>query len=172
MVVPLADEYQMAFLKRDCVKIFMWILKAGDCSLKKQLDIYFFTETYIRSQDMLNFTADFLSKFSITKLMQQPVYGKLKNKGLILEKRLEIMEKVTTDESVCSLNENVAELKRKLISNVNEMAQVREGHYCYSCGGVGGSIYCSTCIIIIHDNIESNISEVIDEIGSKPLIMK
>ena len=178
ILAPLADEYRMEFLKRDCVKIFKQMIKTSACPLKTQLDIYFFVETYIGSQDVLQFCAAFLSQFRITNIMQQSVYGKIQQKGIILEKRLEMIEKVTTVESVCSVNANLAELKNKCRYGVNKMPEVKQqwdnnDNRCPSCkanGGYIGRAYrpCISCVTNIYITTQSLVSKMISEIRLKP----
>ena len=107
------------------MKTFKKMMKTGVCPLKKQLDIYFFTEMYLDCREMLNFCADFLSQFSLATLLHESVYDKIQQKGIILERRLEMMEKVTTDESVRFLNENVMKMEKSCNDSVNTMAELK-----------------------------------------------
>ena len=173
ILAPLANEYQVAFLKRDCVKTFRKMMKTGDCSLEKQLDIYFFTETYIGCQETLYFCADFLCKFSLANLMKESVYGKFEQKGIILERRLEMIEKATTDESVRFLNENVTKMEKSCRKSVNTMARLKlqwtaEAKLCdYHCliGELTFEyiIKCFDCFTILHNNIQLIVKQLIVE---------
>ena len=178
ILAPLANEYQVAFLKRDCVKTFKKMMKTGDCSLKKQLDIYFFTETYIGCQETMNFCADFLCKFSLAKLMQESVYGKLQQKGIILERRLEMIEKVTTYESVRILNENVIRMEKSCRNSVKTMPHLKsqwtqKANECKILIHIGeptfeSIITCIGCLTIVHDNIQYIVRKRIEDMSLKP----
>ena len=183
ILTPLASEYQLAFLKRDCVKTFKKIMKTGVCPLKKQLDIYFFTEMYLDCREMLNFCADFLSQFSLATLLNESVYDKIQQKGIILERRLEMMEKVTTDESVRFLNENVMKMEKSCNDSVNTMAELKsqwtkrsngcsyrfmsEIRWCHD-EKFESVISCHQCLTYVHNIVQPIVMKRIDDMCLKP----
>ena len=92
LVNPLADEYQIRFLKEECHKVMLKMLRTG-CVLIVQLKIYSQTLTY---PDLEKARVESLKKLksnTLENLKKEADYIGLNDKYPILEERIRLFEK-------------------------------------------------------------------------------
>ena len=91
LVLPLADEYQIESLKKECHQVMLQMME-GKCSLEKQLQIYSQTEKYSDLDEVAKKSVSMLRICSLNQLQQYRGYSDLMNKLPIAEERVKLLE--------------------------------------------------------------------------------
>ena len=91
MIQPLADEYQIRFLKKECHKVMIEMLN-NNCALDLKLRIYSHTEIYSDLEELQLESLSKLKLYSLKNLQNEPRYNSLNDKLPIVEARLRLYE--------------------------------------------------------------------------------
>ena len=101
MIAPLADEYQMKSIKVFCQTVFKEILGSGNCTVKNQVDIFVLAEKYQWLDEVLPVVSELLCQNNLSDLRLLDGYDVIKKNGVVLEKRLSMIERGRNYKHLC-----------------------------------------------------------------------
>ena len=93
MVAPLADEYQMKSVRRDCQIVLQEMMRITECTLKNLIAIYSLAIKYKWLDTAMKEAAILLSGYSLTEIEGDQIFKDTVNKELIFRNRVTLLEK-------------------------------------------------------------------------------
>ena len=93
MVVPLADEYQVDSVRRDCQIVLQEMMRIKGCTLERLIAMYSLAVKYKWLDTTMEEAATLLAPHSLADLEGEKGFKDAGNKELILKNRVILLEK-------------------------------------------------------------------------------